>query len=265
MAMSYLDGPRPRVFGHRGACGEAPENTLPSFAAAIAAGADRLELDVHRTADGEIVVFHDDTLDRTTDGRGPIARLTGAELSRLDAGYRFGEDGAYPMRGAGVRVPRLAEVLEAFPEVPLNIEIKPDDPRAVAGTLAVLDRFGARARALLAAEDASRMARIREAAPDVLTSFCSQEVAEFLASSGKPGYAPPPAFALQVPPSFWGVPVVTAESVARAHALGLEVHVWTINEVAEMERLLALGVDALMSDFPGRVVELLRRRGLRAG
>jgi glycerophosphoryl diester phosphodiesterase len=261
--MSYLDGPRPRVFGHRGASGEAPENTLASFAAAIEAGADRLELDVHRTADGEIVVFHDETLDRTTDGRGPIAAITWADLCRLDAAYRFGADGAYPMRGKGVRVPRLAEVLEAFPEVPLNIEIKPDDLRAVTGTLAVLDRFGARPWTLLAAEDAARIARIRAAAPDVLTSFSAEEVAEFLASADEPGYRPPPAVALQVPPLFWGVPVVTAESVARAHALGLEVHVWTINEEAEMERLLALGVDALMSDFPGRAVALLRRMGLR--
>lgn len=272
--MLYLDGPRPRVFGHRGASGEAPENTLPAFAAAIAAGADRIELDVHRTADGEIVVLHDERVDRTTDGSGAVAELSYAALARLDAGCRFrAEDGSCPAAGQGVRVPRLAEVLEAFPGVPVNIEIKPDDPRAVVGTLEVLDRSGARGRTLLAAEDGARMARIREAAPDVLTGFSAMEVADFIARGAEVdealarGATPPyraPGFALQVPPSFWGVPVVTAETVARAHALGVEVHVWTINDVAEMEALLALGVDGLMSDFPARAVGLLRRLGLRA-
>jgi glycerophosphoryl diester phosphodiesterase len=262
--MRYQEGPRPRVFGHRGASGEAPENTLPAFAAAIAAGADRLELDVHRTADGEIVVLHDERVDRTTDGSGPVAQLSYVELARLDAGCRFrAPDGSCPTRGQGIRVPRLLDVLEAFPDVPVNIEIKPDDARAVAGTLAVLDRAGARGRALLAAEDGPRIERIRREAPDVLTGFSAPEVADFLGRGGDPGYQPP-GFALQVPASYWGVPIVTAETVARAHALGIEMHVWTINDVTEMESLLALGVDGLMSDFPARAVDLLRRMGLRA-
>jgi glycerophosphoryl diester phosphodiesterase len=251
------------VFGHRGAGGEAPENTLQSFAAALAAGADRLELDVHRTADGEIVVLHDPLVDRTTDGTGPVADMTFAALSRLDAAHHFrAPDGSYPLRGRGVRVPRLVEVLEAFPEAPLNIEIKPDDALAVEGTLAALDRFDARPRTLLAAEEGARMARIREAAPDMLTSFSAHEVAEFLMRGDEPSYRPP-GVALQVPASFGGVAIVTRESVARAHALGLEVHVWTINEVAEMEALLALGVDGLITDFPGQAVALLRRLGQR--
>jgi glycerophosphoryl diester phosphodiesterase len=251
------------VFGHRGASGEAPENTLPAFATAIAAGADRLELDVHRTADGEIVVLHDALVDRTTDGAGPVAALTFAEVSRLDAAHHFrAADGSYPLRGQGVRVPRLVEVLEAFPGAPLNIEIKPDDPLAVEGTLAALDRFGARPRTLLAAEDGARMARIRQAAPEMLTSFSAQEVAEFLMRGEEPEYRAP-GVALQVPASYGGMAIVTRESVQRAHTLGLEVHVWTINDEAEMEALLALGVDGLITDFPGRAVALLRRSGLR--
>jgi len=264
--MRYLDGPRPRLFGHRGASGEAPENTLVAFEAALAAGADRLELDVHRTADGEIVVLHDAAVDRTTDGVGPVAAMTYAELARLDAGHRFaGADGSHPFRGRGVRVPRLVEVLEAFPGVPLNIEIKPDDPAAPAaieGTLAALDRFGARPRTLLAAEHGARMALIRAAAPDVLTGFAAEEVMELLMRGGEPGYRPP-GVALQVPPSYEGMPIVTRETVERAHALGVEVHVWTINDEIEMGELIALGVDGLMSDFPGRAAALLRRLGLR--
>ena len=257
--MRYVDGPRPRLFGHRGASGELPENTLPAFAAALEAGADRLELDVHRTADGEIVVFHDPTLDRTTSGKGLLAAHSFAELSRLDAGHHHVmPDGSMPHRGREFRVPRLSEVLEAFPGVPLNIEIKPDDDRAIEGTLAVLDGAKARERTLLAAEREVLLRRIRAAAPDVLTGFAAEEVIAFLMGVESPEYRAP-GFALQVPPSFQGMPVVTAAFVARAHALGVEVHVWTINDAAEAEALLALGVDGIMSDFPGRIARLLGR------
>ncbi|EYF00733.1 glycerophosphodiester phosphodiesterase [Chondromyces apiculatus] len=257
--MRYADGPRPRLFGHRGASGELPENTLPAFAAALEAGADRLELDVHRTADGEIVVFHDPTLDRTTSGRGLLAAHSLAELSRFDAGHHHVmPDGSMPHRGRDFRIPRLAEVLEAFPGVPVNIEIKPDDDRAIEGTLAVLDGAKARERTLLAAEQVALLQRIRAAAPEVLTGFAAEEVIAFMMAGNTPEYRAP-GFALQVPPSFQGMPVVTAEFVARAHALGVEVHVWTINDAAEAEALLALGVDGIMSDFPGRIARLLGR------
>jgi glycerophosphoryl diester phosphodiesterase len=109
--VSYFSPPRPRVFGHRGAAGVAPENTVPSFALAVALGADYLELDVHATRDGEIVVLHDAELDRTTDGHGRVCEHTWAEVAALDAGWQFTHDGrGFPYRGQGVRVPRLAEV-----------------------------------------------------------------------------------------------------------------------------------------------------------
>lgn len=221
---------------------------------------------MHATADGHVVVFHDDTQERTTDGSGPVRALPLAALQRLDAGYRFrAPDGTYPYRDRGVRVPTLAALLEAFPDVPLNIEIKQEEPAIEAAVLATLDRYRARPRTLLAAEQGTIMARIRAAAPDVLTSFSAPEVAEFvfrLRDGQLAGYHPP-AIALQVPPSFGDTPIVTAASVAAAHALGLEVHVWTVNEEPEMETLLALGVDALMTDFPARASAVLRRRGLR--
>jgi glycerophosphoryl diester phosphodiesterase len=242
----------------------APENTLEAFRAGVAAGADRLELDVHATADGEVVVLHDDTIDRTTDGTGRVRDQSLAALGRLDAGHRFrAPDGTYPFRDRGVRIPTLAALLEALPEVPLNIEVKQQAPAIEPLVLATLDRFGARERTLLAAEDGTIMGRIRAAAPDVLTSFSAEEVAEFvgrLRSGQLAGYRPP-GVALQVPPAFRDIPIVTAESVAAAHALGLEVHVWTINDEAEMRALLALGVDGLMTDFPARAAALLGRSG----
>src|SRR5262249_5544324 len=161
-------------------------------------------------------------------------------------------------------VPTLAELLEAHADVPLNIEVKQDEPAIEPLVLAVLDRFGARPRTLLAAEHAEIMTRLRAAAPDVVTSFSAAEVPDLvgrlcavqLAGSTWDGIA------LQLPPVYGDVEIITPELIAAAHRLGLEVHAWTINEEAEMERLLDLGVDALMSDFPGRAVAVLRRRGL---
>jgi len=264
--LDYLDGPRPRLFAHRGGSGVAPENTLEAFSLGLAAGAERFELDVHATADGEVVVLHDPTVDRTTDGTGEVRSLRLSAVERLDAGYRFADaDGKFPFRGRAVRIPTLASLLEAFPGVPLNIEIKQREPAIEDAVLAVLDRFDARRQVVLAAEDAAIMARIRAAAPDVATSYSAEDVAELVGLLSGPGVAGyrPPGIALQIPPAFGDIQLVTSESVAAAHALGLEVHVWTIDEPAEMERLLALGVDGLMTDYPARAMEVLRRLGLR--
>ena len=264
--MRYLDGPRPRLFAHRGGARIAPENTIEAFAAGLAAGADRLEMDVHATRDGHVVVLHDPTVDRTTDGTGPVREMTLAELHRLDAGARFaGDGGDFPFRGRGVRVPTLAAVLEAFPGVPLNVEIKQDEPQMEHAVLGVLDRSDARAQVLLAAEESTIMARIRAAAPDVLTSFSAADVLEFVTAwhGGTLDAYRPPGIALQIPPSFGEVQLVTAESVAIAHGMGLEMHVWTIDDPAEMTALLDLGVDAIMTDVPPLAASLLRERGLR--
>jgi glycerophosphoryl diester phosphodiesterase len=232
----------------------------------LAAGAERLELDVHATADGHVVVFHDSTLDRTTDGSGLVRDLTLAELERLDAGAQFvAADGTRPFRGRGIRVPTLDALLSAHPGVPLNIEIKQDEPAIEAAVLAVLDRHGAREHTLLAAEHVHIMERIRAAAPGLLTGFASAEVADFVfrLRDGRMADYVPPGLALQVPPSFGDVDIVTDASVRAAHGLGLEVHVWTINDPAEMDRLLDLGVDALMTDLPAVAMDVLRRRGVR--
>jgi len=212
-------------------------------------------------------VLHDPILDRTTDGTGPVRERTLAELRALDAGCRFtATDGGHPWRGRGLRVPTLDELLAAHPGIPLNIEVKQDEPAIEEAVLAVLDRHGARANTLLAAEHAPIMARIRAAAPDVLTSCSAAEAAEFVyrLRDGQLSGWTTPAVALQVPPAYGGIEIVTPDSVAAAHALGLEVHVWTINDAAEMTRLLDLGIDAIMTDVPAVAMDVLRRRGLRS-
>jgi glycerophosphoryl diester phosphodiesterase len=264
MSARYFAPPRPRVFGHRGACGVAPENTLPSFALAAALGAGYLELDVHATRDGEIVVLHDADLDRTTNGSGAVCAHDWQQIAALDAGWHFTQDGrTFPYRGQGVRIPRLSEVLAAYPAVPLNIEIKQGEPAIVEAVLDVLRAGDALDRTLLAAEHDDIMQAIRTAVGDrIATGMSVGDVLSFfdrLSRDDWQGYTPP-GRALQVPPEHGGVEIVTPAFVAAAHRVGLEVHVWTINDATEIERLLALGVDGLMSDLPGLIVTALAKR-----
>lgn len=265
--MSWFEGPRPRLFAHRGCSGTHPENTLEAFRAGLEAGADRLELDVHCSFDGHVVVFHDDDLDRTTDGHGPIRGRTLAELKKLDAGYHFvDEHGERPFRGCGVRIPTLVEVFEAFADTPLNIEVKQHGDDMVTAFYAAVDQCGARGRVLSAAYEAPIMEALRAAAPDVPSSLSAEEVADFVGrclSDSLEGYQAP-GRALQVPPAHEGIEIVTPTFVRAAHDFGMEVHVWTINDEDEMERLLDLGIDGLMSDYPELARAVLEKRGMRS-
>ncbi len=219
---------------------------------------------MHATADGEIVVLHDPTLERTTDGGGAVSSLRFAEVAALDAGFHFTPDGGrtHPFRGADVRVPRLAELVREFPDAPLNIELKQETPSIVDAVVALLR--AARTTVVLAAEHDTIMTAIRRAAPDIPTSLAAGEVAAFIDAlqQGVVPALPEGAVALQIPPRFGAIELVTRETVAAAHALGAEVHVWTINDTAEMRRLLALGCDGIMSDVPAHaraVVDAERR------
>lgn len=262
--MSYFASQPPRAFGHRGAAGVAPENTVPSFALARALGATYLELDVHGTKDGVIVVLHDATLERTTNAAGPVRELNWEQVSNLDAGYRFTLDGvSFPYRGQGARIPSLENVLRTFPGCCFNIEIKQQEPPITEHVFHVLQRTNTIDRTLLAAEHHEIMEHIRSTCRgSVVTSMSAVEVAEFmerLAADNWEGYETP-ARAAQIPCSYAGIELVTKESIAAFHRFGCEVHVWTINDVQEIDRLLDLGVDGVMSDFPGLIAEAVRRR-----
>src|SRR5690606_23466138 len=161
------------IIGHRGAAGLAPENTIPAFEAALRHGAHMLELDVWPTGDGAVVVLHDETVDRTTDGAGRVTEMTLAQVQSLDAGYRFTADGGvtYPWRGRGVVIPTLADVLREFPDTPFVIEIKYADPAFVPTVLDVIDAAGARGRVMIGSFHDAVVQRVRELAPDVPTSY----------------------------------------------------------------------------------------------
>jgi len=258
----YFDIPRPHLFGHRGASGEAPENTLVSFERALAQGVRYLEMDCHATSDGEIVIHHDDTLERMTDAEGLVRERTFAELQRIDAGFRFTPDGGrtFPFRGAGVRVPRLHEVLAAFPHARVNLEVKQADPPIGEEVLRIIRRASAESRVLLAAENESVLAKLRALDAGTALGSSTDDVVQFVlaGAEGRLASFTPRGHALQVPTHALGRPLVTREFVEMAHDRGLVVHVWTINEPAEMRRLLALGVDGVMSDFPARLVAAAR-------
>lgn len=266
MAHPFFDLPRPIVVGHRGASGELPENTLPSFERALARGAAILETDVHLTRDGEVVICHDPDLARTTEASGPVAGRDLAELRTLDAGYRFSPDGgrSFPQRGQGIRIPTLREAFEAFPGIRFNIEIKRDDPALVDATLATIADAGREKLTLLAAGEDATMVRLRarlaETGLAVAQGASPADVVGFVRASREGGEPPREPMALQIPTHFAGQALVTAELLAFAHAHGVQVHVWTINQRAEMERLLDLGVDAVMSDFPGLLHEVVAER-----
>jgi glycerophosphoryl diester phosphodiesterase len=252
----FVDAPRPRLFAHRGASGEAPENTLPAFALGLAQGARYLETDARLTRDGEVVLLHDATLERTTDGSGPLAELTLDELARLDAGFGFSRDGghSFPFRGRGLRVPRLGELLDAQPGALVNVEIKGGDPEAVDAVIAEVRRARAAPRVLLAAAEEPVLARVCAADPGTAIGSSTADVLALIRAAVERRLErfQPRGQALQVPPSFGGHALVTRELVSAAHRVGLELHVWTINDVQEMAQLLALGVDGIMSDFPAR-------------
>lgn len=234
------------VVAHRG--GRWPgltENTLEAFAAAVDLGLPWIETDVHASRDGVLYAFHDDRLDRIAGHDLAIGDVDAATIDTLEL-------------PGGTRIPRFAQVLVEFPETSFNIDVKAD--RSIASTVRTLRSTGAEARVRVASFSSRRLGTLRSALPGVRTSAGTAEIAAFLL--GRTTIARrfhPSVDCLQVPVREGVVPVVTAATVRAAHAAGLEVHVWTVNEESEMERLLRLGVDVLVTDEPRLALEVTSR------
>jgi len=247
---AYLDAPTPIAFAHRGGAAGGAENSMAAFARAVAAGYRYLETDVHSTSDGVAVVFHDDTLDRMLGRAGRVEELTYKEL----ASERIGGESV---------VPTLAELLDAFPECRLNVDLKAD--AAVEPTIETLWRLGAGERVLLASFSDRRIRWARKlCGPRQATSMGQWEVARLRLGSlhgrGLAGFVPGVP-AVQVPVRFSGVRVVDARFVAYAHRMGMQVHVWTIDDPDQMRELLDLGVDGIMTDHIEVLRAVLTERG----
>jgi len=255
----YLAG-APLLIAHRGGAQLAPENTLLAFERALSWWeADVLELDVQPSREGEAVVLHDPTLERTTDGQGEVRRLPLSELRRVDAGYRFTPGGGdFPFRGRGVGIPTLAEVLDAFPRARVNVEIK--DAACAPAVLRAIERAGARNRVLVAA--GLRRNRLAGYRP---SSAAREHVRLYVALHHLrlARLLPPRVDAFQIPEQSEGRRWLTPRMVAELRQMNLPVHVWTVNREEDMERLLEWGVDGIITDRPDRLARLLHRRGGR--
>ncbi|MCX6551071.1 MAG: glycerophosphodiester phosphodiesterase [Acidobacteria bacterium] len=250
---------RPLVFAHRGGAQLAPENTLPAFDNGLALGADGLELDVHLSRDGVPVVLHDATLDRTTDGTGPVAARTAAELALLDAGFRFERGGAFPFRGRGIGVPALADLLDRYRQTSLIIELKMTDARLARAVVDAVHAAGASDRVTIGSFHEGALDAVRAYDPALRTGADRDEIRSGVTASPRPTHSGDPVFhAFQVPEIFAGIRIVTPEFIARAHDLGVPVVVWTVNAEEDMRRLLEWGVDGLITDRPDLCVPLVR-------
>jgi glycerophosphoryl diester phosphodiesterase len=255
--------PKPLFFAHRGGSGLAPENTLPAFEKGVSFGADALELDIQNTRDEEIVVIHDPTVDRTTNGTGPVASYTLEELRQLDAGYRFSSDGGatYPYRGQGVVIPTLREVFERFPTLRVNIDLKESNPERERRLWALIQEYQAEERTLVASGDLHPpIVRFRQMSTGrVATSASEAEIRRFFyaAKLFATRWLHIEYDALQIPEAHQGITVASPSLIKAAHRLGLDVHVWTVDDRPAMERLLARGVDGLMTDRPDVLAEVM--------
>jgi glycerophosphoryl diester phosphodiesterase len=260
---------RPFNGAHRGGAALFPENTLEAFQAAVARfGCGLLELDVRCSRDGVPVVIHDATLERTTDGQGAVSDHTLAELQGLDAAHRFrplpgaggaGESGAEPWAGRGVRIPTLLEVLRALPDRLFSIEIKQAEPPCEAAVVEAIRRAGMERRVLVGAARSDIQDRIKALAPDLPTFHSRRSAFGFVAAAWcrLERWYRPRDHALLIPPRVGPLTIVTARTVAAARRVGLPLGVWTVNDPATMRRLLALGVDGIITDRPDLLAQLL--------
>jgi glycerophosphoryl diester phosphodiesterase len=259
---SFLDAPATLAFAHRGGGRDAPENTLPAFDAAVAMGYRYLETDVQVTRDGVLIAFHDERLDRLTDRSGAVVDLSLDEVREADAGFAFTADGGatHPFRAQGIVIPTLEELLTRWEDVFLNIDAKSDE--SVAPLVALIERLDAFDRVCIGSFSDRRVARIRTLAGGRICSSMGQVATGMAFLASRSGRMPRfHADCMQVPPR-WGVLRIDRRFVRTAHRRGLPVHVWTIDDPAEMEYLLDLGVDGIMTDRPGVLKEVFEARGL---
>jgi glycerophosphoryl diester phosphodiesterase len=268
-----------RLYGHRGARGRCPENTLLSFAAALEDGANALEMDVRRTKDGVVVVFHDDDGARVAGVADRVDAVSYAELCRWDLGRGFlpaagettptsmlgGGDPTRPFAGRGLGPPRLVDVLRAFPGIPLNIDLKTPDPALRQDTLRLVEDAGAVDRVLLTSFWDDVIAAVQATGSRVATGLGPRAVRalRFLPAVAARRllrrHVERGGTRVQVPPRASGIPLDTPGFVARCHDLGFAVDYWVIDDVAQARHLLSRGADGLMSDFPRRLAPLFAR------
>jgi glycerophosphoryl diester phosphodiesterase len=254
----------PKIIANRGGGGLWPENTLYAFEQATTMGIDILNMDVRRSADGQLVLIHDVSVERTTNGIGPVGQLTLAELQALDAAYHWSDDGGqtYRYRDQGITVPTIPEVFSKLPEARMNIEMKTEQPTLVTTLCALIHKHELTEQVLVSSFSQIALQQFREVCPGVATSASDEEVKVFfilnLIFLG-PIYSP--VFqALQVPEQRDWMNVITPGFVRTAHNRGLVVFVSTINEQSDLQHMLEIGVDGVASNYPDQLLIAFGRK-----
>ena len=237
---------------------------MASFDAAAKLPIDCIELDIHCSRDGKLMVMHDETLERTTDLTGRILDHGWEELRLADAGYHFDPTGKgqFPFRGKGVSIPLLEDVVTRFPEMKFVIEIKQTMPAMEEMLYRLIRKHRLEERVIVASAHQEPLRRIRDLSPAVATSFAGAEAGIFyhMFRFRFSNFYQPPGDALQIPPRYDRTRVVTPRFVRAAHRKGLLLHVWTINEPEEMREMMGCGVDGIITDFPDRLLQLIHRK-----
>ena len=253
----------PLVIAHQGGDGLWPGDTMFAFQNAANLGVDVLEMDVHITKDGVLVLMHDEAVDRTTDGTGEIESMNLVELKKLDAGYDWSDDdgATFPFRGQGVTIPTMEEVFNAFPDMHLTIEIKKTNASMAKPFCDLIRKHHMQDKVLIASFHDDKLKEFRETCPEVATSSAKNETTAFVLLT-KPflgSFYSPKFFSLQVPEESSGITVMTPAFVKAAHERNLAVEPWTINDAETMKKLIDWGVDGIITDRPDIMLEVLGR------
>lgn len=254
---------RPLVIAHQGGDGQWPSNTMFAFEKAASLGVDMLEMDLHITADDVLVLMHDETVDRTTNGVGSIEKMSLAKLKQLDAGYRWSKDNGvtFPFRNRGITIPSLEELFQAFPDVPMNIELKYTEKDMAPLFCDLIRQYEMEDKVLVASFHDDAMQSFRETCPEVATSAPQNEIVPLVLLS-KVGFGflySPKAVSVQVPESRSGIHILTPTFIKAVQGRNMKVDAWTINNQTDMKRMIDLGVDGIITDYPELLMETLDR------
>ena len=254
--VTFFSGSIPRNIAHRGGRGLFPENTLYAFEHALAMNVQILETDAWLTLDGHVVLSHDASVDRTTEGHGLIMEMTLDEVKSLDAAYWFSRDGGqtYPLRGQDITIPTLEEAFQRFPDARFSIEIKQASPPMVEDTLSLIEEYGMSEKVCVGSFHDPVIQEVRRLKPDMCTGAALMEILLFtLLPRELLDQISIPAQVFEIPEEEIGIPILTQEFIDRARDRDMEVHVWTINDPADMRRILDMGVQGIITDYPDRL------------
>jgi len=256
----------PMVIAHQGGVGQWPSNTLFAFQQSKQLGTvDEFELDIQLSSDGHIVLIHDKTVDRTTNGQGLVSGMTLTQLQKLDAGYTWQDESqpqAFPFRKKGITIPTLKEIFEHFPQQAMSIEIKQESTELAVAFCKMVKQYQKEEALVVSSFYHENLLAFREACPSVATAASGQEAERYIIASkvGLGWLFKPNAQVLQLPMASGSITVLTAGFINQAHEHGYRVDAWTINEKADMTSLMDLGIDGLITDYPSRLLNTLTQQ-----